>query len=186
MNDFFLADNRSIRLGDIEVHQIQVKNYDQWLGCTAQIKVFLDKKDHSDEVLTQLFLAHPVDVFKMCLLVTSIDAAQLKKLAADQPEFIQLLRTVVSVNSAGLKMESKPKGKADPDASWFDSFQFLISLGHRHEDIMNMSYGAFQAYLKAGRKNYMNNVSLSATAVRAAQHSDKKGFDKFRKELNKQ
>ena len=44
MNDFFLANNRSITIGDITVHQLQMLNFDEWAPHAKAIKDFL--KNH--------------------------------------------------------------------------------------------------------------------------------------------
>lgn len=62
MNDFLLATNRSIKVPildiDIEVHQIQMKDFDTWAMHAEVLKNFIKNKDHSDEILTELFKAH--------------------------------------------------------------------------------------------------------------------------------
>lgn len=55
---FFLATNRSINVNDIEVPQIQMKDFDIWATHAEVIKNFIKDKDHSDEILTELFKAH--------------------------------------------------------------------------------------------------------------------------------
>ena len=57
MNDFFLATNRSIKVPildiDIEVRQIQMKDFDTWAMHAEVLKNFIKDKDHSDEILTE-------------------------------------------------------------------------------------------------------------------------------------
>jgi len=47
---------------------------------------------------------------------------------------------------------------------------------------MEMTYGAFQNYVKAANKLYKQGVFNNAVAARVAQ-SDKKGFESFKKEM---
>ncbi|PWF32451.1 hypothetical protein DBB30_33260, partial [Yersinia pestis] len=68
------------------------------------------------------------------------------------------------------------------DSTWFDSFQFLVSMGHQHSEIMEMTYGAFQSYVTAANKLYKQGIFNNAVAARVAQ-SDKKGFESFKKEM---
>ena len=60
MNDFFLANNRNIAIGDIAVHQLQMHDFDEWAPHAKTIKDFL--KNHSDEIYKSLFEAHTEDV----------------------------------------------------------------------------------------------------------------------------
>ena len=60
MNDFFLATNRSIKVNDIEVRQIQMKDFDTWAMHAEVLKNFIKDQNHSDEILTELFKAHGV------------------------------------------------------------------------------------------------------------------------------
>ena len=75
------------------------------------------------------------------------------------------------------------KREADSDSTWFDSFQFLISAGHHHQDIMNMTYGAYERYLKAATKDYRSKLQYLTVAIRSAQHADANDFKKFMDEL---
>lgn len=188
MNDFFLATNRSITLDDIEVRQIQMKDFDTWATHAEPIKQFLKDKDHSDEILTELFAAHGVQVISTITCVTDLDNQSLFKLASDEQAFKQLLKAMLLVNQAYFKYEKPKRGSTKAQTSestWFDSFQFLISAGHHPDSIMNMTYGAFEQYLKAAQKNQRSQLQYLSSVIRAAQHSDKKGFEKFQSDLSK-
>ncbi|MFD1439046.1 hypothetical protein HLH14_09255 [Acinetobacter sp. ANC 4282] len=184
MNDFFLATNRSIKVNDIEVRQIQMKDFDIWATHAEVIKNFIKDRDYSDEILTELFTDHGVQVFSTMACVTDLDNDSLFKLAADEQKFKQLLKAVLSVNHAYFKYET-PKHTAKKqtvESTWFDSFQFLVSMGHQHSEIMQMTYGAFQGYVKASNKLYKQGIFNAAIAARVAQ-TDKKGFESFKKEM---
>ncbi|QQN40927.1 hypothetical protein [Acinetobacter sp. CS-2] len=186
MNDFFLATNRSITVNNIEVRQIQMKDFDTWATHAEPIKQFLKYKDHSDEILNELFKAHSVQVISAITCITDLDNQSLFKLASDEQSFKELLKTVLLVNQAYFKPE-KPKRGAKKntqtdESTWFDSFQFLVSMGHQHNEIMEMTYGAFQGYVKAANKMYRQGIINSAVAARVAQ-TDKKGFESFKKEM---
>lgn len=185
MNDFFLATNRSITVNDIEVHQIQMKDFDTWATHAEPIKQFLKDKNHSDEILTELFAAHSMQVISTIACVTDLDNQSLFKLASDEQAFKQLLKAVLLVNQAYFKYEKPKRGakKQDSESTWFDSFQFLVSMGHQHSEIMEMTYGAFDGYVKAANKMYRQEIINSAVAARVAQ-TDKKGFESFKKEMD--
>lgn len=183
MNDFFLATNRSIKLKDIEVRQIQMKDFDQWLKHAEVLKNFIKDKDHSDEILTGLFKVHGVQVISTIACVTNLNQKAIFDLAADEQAFKELLKAVLLVNQAYFKYEKPKRGiKKKDDSTWFDSFQFLVSMGHQHSEIMEMTYGAFQGYVKAANKLYKQGIFNNAVAARVAQ-SDKKGFESFKKEM---
>ena len=184
MNDFFLATNRSITLDDIEVRQIQMKDFDIWATHAEPLKNFIKDRDYSDEILNELFSAHGVQVISAITCVTDLDNDSLFKLAADEQKFKDLLKAVLLVNQAYFKYE-KPKHtvkKQTVESTWFDSFQFLVSMGHQHSEIMQMTYGAFQGYVKASNKLYKQGIFNAAIAARVAQ-TDKKGFESFKKEM---
>lgn len=184
MNDFFLATNRSVVVNDIEVRQIQMKDFDTWATHAEPIKQFIKNKSHSDEVLTELFVAHGVQVISTIACVTDLDNESLFKLASNEHAFKELLKTVLLVNQAYFKYEKPKRGanKQNTESTWFDSFQFLVSMGHQHSEIMEMTYGAFDGYVKAANKMYKQGVLNSAVAARVAQ-SDKKGFEAFKKDI---
>lgn len=189
MNDFFLATNRSIKVSvlniDIEVRQIQMKEFDIWVTHAEVIKNFIKDRNHPDEILTELFSAHGVQVISVITCVTDLDDESLFKLAADEQEFKQLLKAVLNVNHAYFKYEKPKRGsnKQNTESTWFDSFQYLISAGHHHEDIMNMTYGAFEQYLKSAQKDHKNKLQYLSSVIRSAHHANAKEFKKFFEEL---
>ncbi|MGD9699464.1 MULTISPECIES: hypothetical protein [unclassified Acinetobacter] len=186
MNDFFLATNRSIAVNDIEVRQIQMKDFDTWATHAEPIKQFLKDKNHSDEVLTELFAAHGVQVISAITCVTDLDNESLFKLASDEQRFKELLNAVLIVNQAYFKYEKPKRGakKAQADEStWFDSFQFMVSMGHQHSEIMEMTYGAFEQYLKSAQKNQRSQLQYLSSVIRSAHHANAKEFKKFFEEL---
>lgn len=184
MNDFFLATNRFIVVNDIEVRQIQMKDFDIWATHAEVIKQFLKNKNHSDEILTELFAAHGMQVISAIACVTDLDNESLFKLASNEQAFKQLLKTVLLVNQAYFKYEKPKRGanKQNTESTWFDSFQFLVSMGHQHSEIMEMTYGAFDGYVKAASKMHRQGIVNSAVAARVAQ-VDKKGFEAFKKDM---
>ena len=115
--------------------------------------------------------------------VTDLDNESLVELATDEQGFKDLLKAVLLVNQAYFKYEKPKRGiKKKDDSTWFDSFQFLVSMGHQHSEIMKMTYGAFQGYVKAANKLYKQGIFNNAVAGRVAQ-ADKKGFESFKKEM---
>lgn len=189
MNDFFLAANRSITVNDVEVHQIQMKDFDQWAVHAEKVKIFLKGKNYSDEILTQLFKTHSIEVLGICSLATKLPAASLIDLAnASEQQFKEVLSAVLQVNGAYFK-EDQPKRRnkkqatKENDSTWFDSFQLLISSGHTHTEIMNMTYGAYSEYLKSAQKDYRNKLAALTSVVRSAQHASAKDLKKFLEDL---
>ncbi|PSD34589.1 hypothetical protein C7E16_14480 [Acinetobacter radioresistens] len=189
MNDFFLAANRSITVNGVEVNQIQMKDFDQWAVHAEKLKSFLKGKNYSDEILTELFKAHSIEVLGICSLATKLPATSLIDLATtSEQQFKEVLSAVLQVNGAYFK-EDQPKRRnkkqaaKDNDSTWFDSFQLLVSAGHTHTEIMNMTYGAYSEYLKSAQKDYRNKLAALTSVVRSAQHASAKELKKFLDEL---
>ena len=191
MNDFFIANGRSISvpIGDTEiaVQQFKMHNLDVWFQAAIAVKTFLEKKDYSDEILTKLFTSHGLQVLHLLELTTDKKQAELMQLLDDEQGFKLLIKVMLEVNAAYFK-EPKPRQRAksgEEQSSWFNAFQFLADHGHQHSEIMQMSYGCFVNYLKAAQKVYLDDNKLHANVIRAAQHPDKKVFEKFHAELSK-
>jgi hypothetical protein len=191
MNDFFLAEGRSVTLpfgnSKVAVQQLKMHNLDVWFPAAIAVKTFLEKKDDSDEILTQLFKEHGMHVLHLLELITGKNQAELMQHVDDEQGFKLLIKTMLEVNVAYFK-EPKPRQRAksgEEQSSWFNAFQFLAAHGHRHSEIMQMSYGCFVNYLKAAQKVYLDDNKLHANVIRAAQHPDKKVFEKFQAELSK-
>ena len=189
MNDFFLANNRSITIGDITVHQLQMYDFDEWAPHAKVIKDFL--KNHSDEIYKSLFEAHTTDVMIVVSKSThkSIDEL-IPVVEASEIAFIELINAAIKVNDVFFsekepkrKRGRKAKGKDLELSSWFDTFQFLIDAGHRHDDILQMSYGTFIGYLKSAQKQQSDKLRTFTNLMRAAQHANTKAFAKLIDEL---
>lgn len=193
MNDFFLATNRSMTemlLGEaVEVRQIQMKDFDQWVIHAEPIKQALIGKNDSDEILSEMVQSNVLHCVMLCATVTSLKHDMLFAMAqVEMLEFIKLVKLVLAVNQAYFIEEKKRPGRTkkaqeDKTATWFDSFQYLISMGHSHSDIMQMTYGAFERYLKAAQKSERQKLAAISNAVRSAQHASAKEFKRYFKEL---
>jgi len=59
----------------------------------------------------------------------------------------------------------------------------LISAGHTHTEIMNMTYGTYTEYLKSAQKDYRNKLAALTSVVRSAQHASAKELKKFLEDL---
>lgn len=179
MNDFFLASNRTVTIHGIEIKQITVKDFDLWCQSAEPIKQFLEDKDYSNEILQDLFIQHPSDVLKSLALIADRTPDLLLDLAKKQDIFMQIISAMLQINEPYFKPEKQKKTAtktaAKDDSTWFDSFQVLISAGHTHSEIMNMSYGAFLQYLKSVIKDQKHQVQR----LRFAQHADAKVFKKY-------
>ncbi len=185
MNDFFLADNRTFQIGEIEVKQIQVKSLDLFCRHAETVKEYLKDKDYSDEILIELFKAHTVEVIQVCVMTTNLTADRIFDVTKDQALFLDVLRAVLTVNTAYFKPE-KPKRGSKPSnekSTWFDSFQYLIESGHRHDDIMNMSYGAYLQYVKAAQRSELRKMRSQVNLMRSAQHAQNREFKKLMEDL---
>lgn len=180
MNDFFLANNRSITVPvldtPVEVKQFQMSDLDMWIGHAETLKEFL-KNDHSDETLTQLIKVHPVPLMATIEHLTGLTGASLINIGTkNSAELLKLIRTAITVNGVYFKYKKK-KGNANQSkdkSTWFDSFQLLIGAGHTHSEIMKMSYGTFDAYSRAVFREQKNKMSQN----RFAHHADAKSFAK--------
>ena len=185
MNDFFLADNRTFQLGEIEVKQIQVKSLDLFYQHAETVKEYLKDKDYSDAILIELFKAHTIEVIHTCVMTTNLTADRIFDIAKDQALFLDMLRAVLTVNKAYFRPEKPKRGskQSNEKVTWFDSFQYLIESGHRHDDILNMSYGAYLQYLKAAQRNELRKMRSQVNLMRSAQHAQNREFKKLMEDL---
>lgn len=199
MNDFFLANSRSITIkvlgNDVVVKQLQMFNFDIWSPIASGIRDSLQQSDYSDSIGAGLVEEYSLRVFQLCSLCTDISMDTLLDLAkSDALEFSHLLKNVIDVNGAYFKEEVKPESKTRKkkggkkggvEHTWFDSFQYLVFMGHRPDDILKMTYGAFTNFLKSAQKQQKDFAKFESNVIRAAYHADKKGFATFQDELSK-
>jgi len=195
MNDFFIASNRSLSLEvddvSLEVRQIQMSQFDLWVGAADPIKNMLGNvSDYSDEILNKLIQKHLIECVVMLQLITDLDHQAILNTAHDQEVFIQLLEKALKANQPYF-VDNEPKSKRrkkrtetnDHGSTWFDSFQLLVSNGHSHDSIMNMTYGAFKLYTEAVVKREKQNIATQSNIIRMAQHAAAKQFKCFVDEL---
>ncbi len=185
MNDFSLADNRTFQIGEIKVKQIQVKSLDLFCRHAEAVKEYLKDKDYSDEILIELFKAHAVEVVQTCVMTTNLEAESIFDVAKDQALFLDMLRAVLTVNTAYFKPEKPKRGSktSNEKSTWFDSFQYLIESGHRHDDILNMSYGAYLQYVKSAQRSELRKMRSQVNLMRSAQHAQNREFKKLMEDL---
>lgn len=189
MNDFFLLNNESLPHvfidQNIEIKQIQVKNLNQFAYFAEPIKK-LDS--YSIETITALVETEIFNIMGLCSLVTSLDPETFSKHIGDQDAIAELVLKIIQVNEAFFKkdeLSKRPTQQKTESASWFNSIQYLVYAGHRPDDIMNMSYGAFLKYIEAAQRNERQNIKNTAIAVRIAMHSSKQEWEKSIKQLEK-
>ena len=124
---------------------------------------------------------------EMGKMVTSLDPQAFSKHIANQDVIAELVLKIIQVNEAFFKKEkqqSRSRSEVN-ESTWFDSIQYLISCGHRPDDILTMPYGAFLKYIEAAQKNERQNIKTTAIAVRIAMQLSKQEWDKSIKQLEK-
>lgn len=194
MNEFALASNRTITLplGEqlVEVRQMVMAEFDQSVIPAHTIKTALDAlpkdgKDHT--AIIQTFLNNSAETTQPLIMLTSLNVEQIGTMTENDPASImQLVYALYSLNTAFFDEVVKPQRKADNKKNtWWDGFQFLISQGHRHSEIMQYTYGAYLGYMEAASKSYRHNLRVQAGMIRTAHHANKQQMDKFNRELDK-
>lgn len=189
MNDFFLLNNESLPHvfidQNIEIKQIQVKNLNQFAYFADPIKQL---ESYSIETIKPIILTNIIQIMGLFSIVTTLDAEYFTKQLGNTSDIAELILKIIEVNEDFFKKDELPKRpmrQKTESASWFYSFQYLISCGHRPDDIMNMSYGAFLKYIEAAQRNERQNIKNTAVAVRMAMNTSKQDWEKSIKQLDK-
>lgn len=189
MNDFFLLNNESLPHvfidQNIEIKQIQIKNINQFAYFADPIKKL---ESYSIETIKPIILTNIIQIMGLFSLVTTLDAEYFTKQLGNTSDIAKLILKIIEVNEDFFKKDELPKRpmrQKTESASWFYSFQYLISCGHRPDDIMNMSYGAFLKYIEAAQRNERQNIKNTAVAVRMAMNTSKQDWEKSIKQLDK-
>ncbi len=145
MNDFFFFNNESLPYvfvdQDIEIKQIQVKNLNRFAQFADPIKKL---ERYSIETITPLVEPQMLNIMGTCSLVTTISPESFKENVHQPTALAELVLKIIEVNEAFFKKEEKETDSKD--SSLFEAFAYLINHGHRQDEVMNMSYGAFLKY----------------------------------------
>lgn len=188
MNDFFIANNESLPHEfidqKIEVKQIQVKNLDQFSVYAVKIKDALES--YSIEAITPLIEPQILNIMGLVSIVTTLSPKTFIENTAQTKAIAELVLKIIEVNEAFFKKEKK-QGRAKKETkevTWFHSFAYLIKNGHRHDDIMSMTYGAFMHYLKEAQAFERQQIKSFAIATRVANNAKQQGWDKYLKQLD--
>ncbi|WP_225761653.1 hypothetical protein [Acinetobacter sp. Marseille-P8610] len=188
MNDFFIANNESLPHifidQKIEVKQIQVKDLARFSMYAIKIKDALES--YSIETITPLIEPQMLNIIGMVSIVTTLSPKTFIENTAQTKAIAELVLKIFEVNEAYFKKD-KRQGRANKEikeVSWFHSFTYLVKNGHRHDDIMNMSYGAFMEYLKEAQAFERQQIKSYAIATRVANNAKEKGWDKYIKQLD--
>lgn len=183
MNDFFLLNNESLSYvfvdQNIEIKQIQVKNLNRFAQFADPIKKL---ESYSIETITPLVEPHMLNIMGLCSLVTSINPESFNENAGQPTAIAELLLKIIEVNEAFFKKEEKETDSKD--SSWFEAFAYLVKMGHRHNDILDMTYGAFLQYLKEGHAVQRQQVKSYAIAQRMANGAKQQAWEKYLKQLD--
>lgn len=188
MNDFFLANNdtQSFEIDkdySIDVRQVLVHEINLTERFAGPIREALKEKWAIGD-LHEIINKNQVACITLTAYLTTLTAENTVKIKDSAPEkFIEIFEMLIKVNQEYFKKNKDKKQKQDSESTWFDSFQYLIANGHRHSDILNYSFGAFIAYVKAVQKSELATMSRNAATMRVAYHADKKAFDKFNEKL---
>jgi hypothetical protein len=188
MNDFFIANNESLphTFNDqkIEVKQIQVKDLARFSIYAIKIKDALES--YSIETITPLIEPHMLNIMGLVSIVTTLSPKTFVENMAQTKAIAELLLKIIEVNETFFKKEKRQNrtNKETKEVSWFRSFAYLIQSGHRHGDIMDMTYGAFMHYLKEAQALERQQIKSYAIATRVANNAKQQGWDKYIKQLD--
>lgn len=186
MNDFFLANNELLPYTfidqNIQIKQIQVRDIDRFAQYASQFKKL---ESYSLETITPLIEPYILQVMGVCSMTTTLDAKDFAKHPEQHALIAELILKIIQVNEAYFKKEKVYSGQKTKDVSWFQSFAYLTKFGgHRPDDIMNMSYGAFLKYLDEAQAIERQQIKSYAIATRVANNAKQSGWDKYLKQLD--
>ncbi|UTO20601.1 hypothetical protein NGC85_05835 [Acinetobacter sp. Z1] len=187
MNDFFIANNESLTHvfvdQKIEVKQIQVKNLDRLNGFANEIKKL---ESYSIETITPIIEPQMLNMMGLVSVVTTLSPKTFIENNAQTKAIAELVLKIIEVNEAFFKNEKRKNrtNKETREVSWFHSFAYLVKNGHKHDDIMNLTYGAFIHYLKEAQALERQQIKSYAIATRVANNEKEKGWDKYLKQLD--
>lgn len=188
MNDFFIANNESLPHTfidqKIQVKQIQVKDLARFSIYAINIKDALES--YSLETITPIIEAQMLNIIGLVAIVTTLSPKTFIENAQQTKAIAELVLKIIEVNEIFFKKEKK-QGRANKEIkefTWFNSFAYLVKSGHRHDDIMNMSYGAFMNYLKEAQALERQQIKSFAIATRVANNAKQQGWDKYIKQLD--
>ena len=167
----------------IEVKQIQVKNLARFSVYAIKIKDTLES--YSIETITPLVEPQILNMMGLCSMVTTLIPKTFIENTAQTKAIAELVLKIIEVNETFFKNDKKQDRtkKETKEVSWFHSFAYLIKNGHRHDDIMDMTYGAFIHYLKEAQALERQQIKSYAIATRVANNAKEKGWDKYLKQL---
>lgn len=183
MNDFFLLNNESLPYvfvdQNIEIKQILIKKLNRFSQFAGPIKKL---ESYSVETITPLIQTNMLQIMGVVSLTTSLDPNCFSEHLENTDAIADLLLKIIEVNNDVFKKE--PKSENEKGSSWFKAFSYLINHGHRHDEILNMTYGAFLKYLNAAQAIERQQIKSYAIATRVANNAKQQGWDKYLKQLN--
>lgn len=185
MNDFFLLNNESLLYvfvdQNIEIKQILVKDLNRFAQFAGPIKKL---ESYSVETITPLIQTNMLQVMGVVSLTTSLDPNCFSEHLENTVAIANLLLKIIEVNNDVFKKEPKSENEKEKGSSWFKAFSYLINHGHRHDEILNMTYGTFLKYLNAAQAIERLQIKSYAIATRVANNAKQQGWDKYLKQLN--
>lgn len=198
MNDFFIASGKSypIHLGEHEysIQQVKMKDFAEWIAVAEPIKEQLDQTQND---YMQLLVGLHDQCLGLIAIVSDIPVDVVHNyIFKDISQVVAILSCIIDVNCTYFNNKKsdaqtdenfgriKSSSKKD-HSTWFDSFQCLVQAGHTHESIMNMNYGTFHKYTEAIEKQNTQQFMTNISAMRIAYHADAKGYQSFKKNIDR-
>ena len=188
MNDFFLLNNESLPYvfvdQNIEIKQILVKDLNRFAQFSGPIKKL---ESYSVETITPLIQTNMLQIMGVVSLTTSLDPISFSEQLEKAVVIADLLLKIIEVNNDVFKKQPKSENENENEkgSSWFKAFSYLINHGHRHDEILNMTYGAFIKYLNAAQAIERQQIKSYAIATRVANNAKQQGWDKYLKQLDR-
>lgn len=183
MNDFFLLNNESLPYvfidQNIEIKQIQVKHLNRFGQFADQIKKL---ESYSIETIAPLIETNIIQIMGVFSMVTTLDADYFTDRLESTEAIAELILKIIQVNEDFFKKELK--GENSKDSSWFNAISYLIKHGHREEEVLNMSYGAFLKYIKETQAIERQQIKSYAIASRVANNAKQQAWVKYLKQLD--
>lgn len=182
MNEFAMAAGRTVKIEGVTLRQVVIHQFDGFVQHAHAIREWI--RENGKDKAVEAFLKHGANVIALLVLLSDIDDSKLIHAAENPDSFLTLIIGLHKLNTAYF---DEPVSGDEPDPhskhTWFDNFQFLISMGHHNDQIMQYTYGAFLGYIKAaGRSSKIQRYS-TAEAVRMAQHADAAAFEEYSDKL---
>lgn len=160
------------------VHEVRMRDLERFAACVTDLIPEFSKGGGLSDFYFSDGQSIPDSVWSRCQMPLLTAAYCCADNLTDDADLIAVCEAVLLLNRAFFTHADDPRNKGG-SGDWYDSFQYLVSTGHRHKDILDYPFSVFLGYCRAVNNQQARDERRIANAVRCGRFMDDRKFKAY-------